>query len=94
MASLGDDLLKIVNKLQDLVFNTIGNDSLDLPQIVRDPSQLLQSMHMPRLKHRRDSDPSPPPSRYKIGWNKKADSPLSVTAGCCWLAVGRKVLGT
>ena len=35
MASLGDDLLKVVNKLQDLVFNTIGNDSLDLPQIVR-----------------------------------------------------------
>ena len=35
MASLGDDLLGIVNKLQDLVFNTIGNDSLDLPQIVR-----------------------------------------------------------
>jgi len=25
----------VVNKLQDLVFNTIGNDSLDLPQIVR-----------------------------------------------------------
>ncbi len=35
MAALGDDLLGIVNKLQDLVFNTIGNDSLDLPQIVR-----------------------------------------------------------
>ena len=34
MASLGDDLLGIVNKLQDLVFNTIGSDSLDLPQIV------------------------------------------------------------
>ncbi|KAL2269918.1 hypothetical protein VTJ83DRAFT_2102 [Remersonia thermophila] len=34
MAALGDDLLSIVNKLQDLVFNTIGNDSLDLPQIV------------------------------------------------------------
>ncbi|KAI9669051.1 MAG: Dynamin- GTPase protein [Alyxoria varia] len=34
MASLGEDLLQIVNKLQDLVFNTIGNDSLDLPQIV------------------------------------------------------------
>ncbi|KAF1809629.1 dynamin-A [Eremomyces bilateralis CBS 781.70] len=34
MASLGEDLLNIVNKLQDLVFNTIGNDSLDLPQIV------------------------------------------------------------
>ncbi|KAF2146717.1 uncharacterized protein K452DRAFT_218259 [Aplosporella prunicola CBS 121167] len=32
--SLGEDLLNIVNKLQDLVFNTIGNDSLDLPQIV------------------------------------------------------------
>lgn len=35
MASLGEDLLHVVNKLQDLVFNTIGNDSLDLPQIVR-----------------------------------------------------------
>ena len=35
MAALGEDLLGIVNKLQDLVFNTIGNDSLDLPQIVR-----------------------------------------------------------
>ena len=34
MASLGDSLLQTVNKLQDLVFNTIGNDSLDLPQIV------------------------------------------------------------
>ena len=34
MASLGADLLGIVNKLQDLVFNTIGTDSLDLPQIV------------------------------------------------------------
>ncbi|KAK5451628.1 Dynamin-related GTPase protein [Exophiala xenobiotica] len=34
MSTLGDDLLRTVNKLQDLVFNTIGNDSLDLPQIV------------------------------------------------------------
>ncbi|KAL9090759.1 MAG: hypothetical protein Q9159_001815 [Coniocarpon cinnabarinum] len=34
MANLGEDLLDIVNRLQDLVFNTIGNDSLDLPQIV------------------------------------------------------------
>lgn len=38
MAALGDDLLSTVNKLQDLVFNTIGNDSLDLPQIVRPPA--------------------------------------------------------
>ncbi|KAF7566933.1 hypothetical protein PtrM4_135240 [Pyrenophora tritici-repentis] len=37
MASLGEELLNIVNRLQDLVFNTIGNDSLDLPQIVRAP---------------------------------------------------------
>lgn len=37
MAALGDDLLSTVNKLQDLVFNTIGNDSLDLPQIVYTP---------------------------------------------------------
>lgn len=35
MAALGDELLRIVNQLQDLVFNTIGSDSLDLPQIVR-----------------------------------------------------------
>lgn len=34
MTTLGDDLLRTVNSLQDLVFNTIGNDSLDLPQIV------------------------------------------------------------
>ncbi|KAL8683021.1 MAG: hypothetical protein Q9186_001016 [Xanthomendoza sp. 1 TL-2023] len=34
MATLGEDLLATVNKLQDLVFNTIGTDSLDLPQIV------------------------------------------------------------
>jgi len=34
MAALGEELLNIVNRLQDLVFNTIGNDSLDLPQIV------------------------------------------------------------
>ncbi|KAI8629290.1 Dynamin central region-domain-containing protein [Xylariaceae sp. FL1651] len=34
MATLGDDLLRVVNQLQDLVFNTIGTDSLDLPQIV------------------------------------------------------------
>jgi len=40
MAALGDDLLATVNKLQDLVFNTIGNDSLDLPQIVRSRYQL------------------------------------------------------
>jgi dynamin 1-like protein len=39
MASLGDELLSIVNRLQDLVFNTIGNDSLDLPQIVRMPCE-------------------------------------------------------
>ncbi|KAK4636340.1 Dynamin-related protein DNM1 [Fulvia fulva] len=34
MAAFGEELLNVVNKLQDLVFNTIGNDSLDLPQIV------------------------------------------------------------
>lgn len=42
MAALGEDLLNVVNKLQDLVFNTIGNDSLDLPQIVR-PSRNRQA---------------------------------------------------
>ena len=47
MAALGDDLLGVVNKLQDLVFNTIGNDSLDLPQIVRNtrpPPSPVRSM--------------------------------------------------
>jgi dynamin 1-like protein len=34
MTTLGEELLHTVNKLQDLVFNTIGTDSLDLPQIV------------------------------------------------------------
>lgn len=34
MTALGENLLRIVNQLQDLVFNTIGTDSLDLPQIV------------------------------------------------------------
>lgn len=33
MASL-EDLIPLVNKLQDLVFNTIGSDTLDLPQVV------------------------------------------------------------
>lgn len=44
MTSLGEDLLVTVNKLQDLVFNTIGNDSLDLPQIV----SCLQMIMFPR----------------------------------------------
>lgn len=46
MSSLGEELLGTVNKLQDLVFNTIGNDSLDLPQIVS-PAQHLH-LHLPR----------------------------------------------
>ncbi|BFZ62156.1 Dynamin-related GTPase protein [Saitoella coloradoensis] len=29
-----DDLIPLVNKLQDIVFNTIGSDTIDLPQIV------------------------------------------------------------
>lgn len=33
MATL-EDLIPLVNKLQDLVFNTIGSDTLDLPQVV------------------------------------------------------------
>ncbi|KAI0223770.1 Dynamin- GTPase protein [Massospora cicadina] len=33
MASMLEDLIPLVNKLQD-VFNTVGNDTLDLPQIV------------------------------------------------------------
>jgi len=46
MAALGEELLKVVNKLQDLVFNTIGNDSLDLPQIVPNSLQTaLISVH-------------------------------------------------
>ena len=43
MASLGEELLNVVNRLQDLVFNTIGNDSLDLPQIVRLPLALQRA---------------------------------------------------
>jgi dynamin 1-like protein len=43
MASLGEELLNVVNRLQDLVFNTIGNDSLDLPQIVRLPLVLQRA---------------------------------------------------
>lgn len=46
MASLGENLLGVVNKLQDLVFNTIGNDSLDLPQIVWLLEALLASTYM------------------------------------------------
>lgn len=45
MAALGEDLLGVVNKLQDLVFNTIGNDSLDLPQIVRCQHLTYNSTH-------------------------------------------------
>ncbi|ODQ66063.1 hypothetical protein NADFUDRAFT_46605 [Nadsonia fulvescens var. elongata DSM 6958] len=33
MSSL-EDLIPLVNRLQDLVFNTIGSDTLDLPQVV------------------------------------------------------------
>ena len=54
MASLGEDLLGVVNKLQDLVFNTIGSDSLDLPQIVR-----LMSL-------RETKRPDPPLGRRRI----------------------------
>lgn len=48
MAAFGEDLLGVVNRLQDLVFNTIGNDSLDLPQIVCliYPLQYFSSTHM------------------------------------------------
>jgi hypothetical protein len=55
MASLGEDLLGIVNKLQDLVFNTIGNDSLDLPQIVCHSSitELPPSQSPARILQRR-----------------------------------------
>ena len=45
MAALGEDLLGTVNKLQDLVFNTIGNDSLDLPQIVCPPHSICRFMY-------------------------------------------------
>lgn len=45
MAALGEDLLGTVNKLQDLVFNTIGNDSLDLPQIVSSAHRPFPKSH-------------------------------------------------
>ncbi|KAK7204991.1 dynamin GTPase [Myxozyma melibiosi] len=34
MTSTFEDLIPVVNKLQDLVFNTIGTDTIDLPQVV------------------------------------------------------------
>jgi hypothetical protein len=51
MASLGEELLNIVNRLQDLVFNTIGNDSLDLPQIVRGPAPLAHAVRALQRLH-------------------------------------------
>lgn len=50
MAALGEDLLGVVNKLQDLVFNTIGNDSLDLPQIVRIAQPMYTILHLLTLQ--------------------------------------------
>jgi hypothetical protein len=66
MASLGEELLSIVNRLQDLVFNTIGNDSLDLPQIVRSPTLLA---HPDRIA---TSPPSRnlPPYMYSVNMNR------------------------
>jgi hypothetical protein len=58
MATLGDDLLGTVNRLQDLVFNTIGNDSLDLPQIVRDSANEFPAHANPL--HRSWSAPNRP----------------------------------
>lgn len=34
MSSTFEDLIPVVNKLQDLVFNTIGSDTIDLPQVI------------------------------------------------------------
>lgn len=65
MASLGEDLLVTVNKLQDLVFNTIGNDSLDLPQIVSvaPPVPSAHSVSNEILTYSRlSSAPNPPAS--------------------------------
>lgn len=47
MASLGEELLTTVNKLQDLVFNTIGSDSLDLPQIVSGTGERMPRLGVP-----------------------------------------------
>jgi hypothetical protein len=58
MTTLGDDLLGTVNKLQDLVFNTIGNDSLDLPQIVSLSPDMRQAMRRADDMHRSWSDRS------------------------------------
>lgn len=62
MTALGEDLLSTVNKLQDLVFNTIGSDSLDLPQIVRGCKiPILVSPLAANAPPLRSSwDPSPP----------------------------------
>jgi len=72
MASLGEDLLSTVNKLQDLVFNTIGNDSLDLPQIVSCLFMAVylkyecHQMHLTFNSGRSSLDPSPLESR--LSW--------------------------
>jgi hypothetical protein len=63
MAALGEDLLGIVNKLQDLVFNTIGNDSLDLPQIVSNFEPHIQfpfDSHNAYTESRLSLDHNPP----------------------------------
>lgn len=57
MAALGEDLLTTVNKLQDLVFNTIGTDSLDLPQIVSFP-RATRSFHLTNQRSRSSLAPS------------------------------------
>lgn len=51
MTALGEDLLGTVNKLQDLVFNTIGNDSLDLPQIVSFSKQAIRVPSTSSMAH-------------------------------------------
>lgn len=56
MASLGEELLNVVNRLQDLVFNTIGNDSLDLPQIVCLPHIDTPSRRKTQHSHQHETD--------------------------------------
>ena len=41
MSSSLEDLIPLVNRLQDLVLDTIGNDNLDLPQVVVVGSQIF-----------------------------------------------------
>jgi hypothetical protein len=81
MASLGEELLNVVNRLQDLVFNTIGNDSLDLPQIVRVTPLALGRAWQKSWLH----------SAHSLPWYLVPS--VLTRAGCRRIAISRKVVG-